>query len=274
MKIGESKSFLRIPVIYGIQNTKNSKWYIGSCLDMKDRFERHRYYLRHNMHHSSKLQRAYNLYGEDTFEVQVLHFLSDLELKDRFTLEQQYIEEYNSVKDGYNMLEKCIYVDNFSLSETAKEHFLAYIKTLEKSVIAINRVTGQIDNTFESITKAAEYYHTSTSNISRVCRGSLNYIKDHVFVYTKDFDNTKDYRVENYWKGRPKSDTQKEKMRHSRHCCAVYQYTQNGELVHTYYSIQDAARYNDINGDALRYRINKHQLVNGYIFSREGNNNQ
>lgn len=273
MKIGDSRSFLRIPVIYGILNTKNLKWYIGSCLDMKDRFERHRYYLRHNMHHSDKLQRAYNLYGEDTFEVQVLYFLSNQELKDRFTLEQQYIEKYNSVKEGYNMLEKCVYVDNFSLSETAREHFLAYIKTLEMSVIAINRSTGQIDNTFESITKAAEYYHTSTSNISRVCKGTLKYIKDHVFVYTKDFDSTKDYKVENYWKGRPKSDAQKEKMRHNRRCCTIYQYTQDGELVHTYYSINEAAICNNMSSDALRHKINKHQTVNGFIFSKEQNNN-
>ena len=267
MKLSDTKSFLRIPVIYGIQDMKTSKWYIGSCIDMKDRFERHRYYLRHNIHHSPKLQRAYNRDGEDSFNVQVLHFLQDNE--DRFIIEEQYIKKYNSVHNGYNILDTCKHVDSFKFSEKAREHFLAYIKTLEKSVIAINRFTGEIDNTFESITQAAKYYKTSTSNISRVCKGSLNYIKDRVFVYTKDFDGTKDYIVQNHWKGKPKSESQKEKMRHSKRCLPIYKYDMNHNLVQTYYSIEDAARNNDINGDALRYRINKGQMVNGFLFSRK-----
>lgn len=267
MKLSETKSFLRIPVIYGIQNTKNNKWYIGSCLDMKDRFERHRYYLRHNNHHSPKLQRAYNLDGEETFEVHILHFLQDNE--DRFTIEEQYIKDYNSVKEGYNILDKCKYVDGFTLSPKAKEHFLEYIKTLEKSVIAINRVTGEIDSIFESIAKAAAFYHTSTSNISRVCKGSLNYIKDHVFVYTKDFDGTKDYKVNPYWKGKPKSEAQKEKMRkNSKLNCPIYKYDLEHNLISEYYSISEAARQHNIKADTLRHRINRQQIVNGFIFSR------
>ena len=151
MKLNETKSFLRIPVIYGIQNTKSCKWYIGSCIDMKDRFQRHRYYLRHNSHHSPKLQRAYNLYGEDSFEVHILHFLQENE--DRFILEEQYIKDYDSVANGYNILDKCKHVDGFTFSMKAKEHFLEYIKTLEKSVIAIDRFSGNIDKTLVGFVK-------------------------------------------------------------------------------------------------------------------------
>jgi len=267
MKLNETKSFLRIPVIYGIQNTKSCKWYIGSCIDMKDRFQRHRYYLRHNSHHSPKLQRAYNLYGEDSFEVHILHFLQENE--DRFILEEQYIKDYDSVANGYNILDKCKHVDGFTFSMKAKEHFLEYIKTLEKSVIAIDRFSGNIDKTFESITQAAKYFNTSTSNISRVCKGNLNYIKDHVFVYTKDFEETKDYRVQNHWKGKPKSEAQKEKMRrNSKLNCPIYKYDLKNNLISEYYSISDAARQHNMSADSLRYQINKHQIVNGFLFSR------
>lgn len=266
MKLCETKSFQRIPVIYGIENKQTSKWYIGSCIDMKDRFQRHRYYLRHNMHHSEKLQRAYNMYGEDVFEVSVLHFLAENE--DRFALEQQYIEKYDSVNNGYNMYEKCIYVDNFELSESAKNNFLAYIKKLEKSVIAINRFTGEIENTFESITKAAEYYHTSSSNISRVCKGLANYIKDRVFVYTKDFDETRDYKTEHHCKGKEKSESQKEKMRHSKKCCSIYKYDTNGDVINRYYSISEAARQEGISKDKLRHIINYQKELNGFKYVR------
>lgn len=269
MKLSDTKAFQRISVIYGIENTVTSKWYVGSCLDFKDRFERHRYYLKHNNHHSTKLQRAYNLYGEDVFEVHVLHNLTEGE--DRFELEQQYIEEYNCVENGYNMLDRCIYVDNFKLSESAKANFLEYIKTLKKSVIAINRVTGNIDNTFDSIGDAANYYKTSSSNISRVCKGSLNYIKNHVFVYSEDFDVTKDYRVVHHCKGKEKPLSQILKMRHNKRCTMVYKYDLKGNLVNSYFSISEAARQNNISANLLRYKINKGREANGFLYSKSNN---
>lgn len=266
MKLKETKSFLRIPVIYGIENKEISKWYIGSCLDMKDRFQRHRYALYHNIHHSSKLQRSFNSHGEDAFEIHILHFL--IEGEDRFALEQQYIEQYNSVENGYNMLEKCIYVDNFKLPEEARKNYLKYIKTLEKAVIAIDRFSGELENTFSSIAKAAAFYHTSSSNISRVCKGSLKYIKDKVFVYTNDFDETKDYRVEHHCKGKPKPESQKEKMRHSKRCSSIYKCDLAGNLIKQYFSISEAARQENIEKDKLRYNINTNKEVNGYIYKR------
>lgn len=267
MKLSETKTFQRIPVIYGIQNNITKKWYIGSCFDMKDRFQRHRYYLRHNMHHSVKLQRSYNKYGEDSFDVFILHFLAEGE--NRFKIEQEFIEMYNSVEEGYNILERCIYVENFTLSEEARNNFLKYIKTLEKSVISINRTTGEIDGTFKSITEAANYYHTSSSNISRVCKGSLNYIKDHVFLYTADFDETKDYRVEHHCLGKPKSAEQREKMRHKSNCSPIYKYTVNGDLIAQYYSISDAARQNGFSADWLRHKINSKKEIEGCLYLRE-----
>lgn len=266
MKLSNTKSFERIPVIYGIQNTINSKWYIGSCNDFKDRFERHRYYLRHNQHHSTKLQRAYNLYGEDAFEISILHNLTPEE--DRFAEEERYINEYDSVKNGYNMLDKCVYVNNFQLSEEARNNFLSYIKTLQKSVIAINRFTGEVDNIFDSVNSAAAYYKTSSSNISRVCKGNLNYIKDHVFVYSENFDITKNYKIEHHCKGKPKSQSQIEKMRHSKKCRPVYQYDTKGNLVKSFYSVKEAERQLGIKGDILRYWAKCGTIHDGYIYKR------
>lgn len=266
MKLKETKSFLRIPVIYGIENKETSKWYIGSCLDMKDRFQRHRYALYHNIHHSSKLQRSFNVHGEDAFEIHILHLLTKKE--DRFALEQQYIEQYNSVENGYNMLEKCIYVDNFKLSEKAMDNYLNYIKTLERAVIVIDRFSGELENTFSSIAKAAVFYHTSSSNISRVCKGSLKYIKDKVFVYTNDFDETKDYRVMHHCKGKPKSESQKEKMRHSKRCNAICKYDLNGNPIKQYFSISEAARQENIDKDKLRYDMDANKEINGFIYKR------
>lgn len=270
MKLSEYKTFQRISVIYGIQCKNTLKWYIGSCMDMRDRFQRHVYYLRHNLHHSVKLQRAYNLYGEDAFDVTILCFIENKE--ERFTLEQRYIEEYDSADNGYNMLKNCIYTDNFSFSEKAMDNFLAYIKTLEKSVIAINRKTGIIEGNFESISAAASFYKTSTSNISRVCKGTLHYIKDRVFVYTKDFDENRDYRVEHHCKGKPKPISQRLKMSSSsnRHC-EILKYDKNNNLIATYFSIKEAANKGGFNADWLRDKINKNKEINGFKYVRKQN---
>lgn len=266
MKISEVKSFLRIPVIYGIHNTITNKWYIGSCFDMKDRIQRHRYYLRKNKHHSQKLQKSYNLYGEEVFEVQILKFLKEDD--DRFSIEETYIKEFNSVLNGYNILDKCKEVNSFYLSEKSRNNFMKHVNSLKKGVICINRFTGEIINEFNSITEASKYYNTSTSNISRVCLGSLNYIKDTVFVYKEDFDETKDYIKKHHFEGIKFSEEHKRKMGISNpKSKLVYKYDLNYNLIDTYYSRSEAERQNNFKKEFLRRRMNI--PINGYIFSHE-----
>ena len=266
MKISEVKSFLRIPVIYGIHNTITDKWYIGSCLDMKDRFQRHRYYLRRGNHHSQKLQRAYNLYGEQAFEVQILRFLNEED--DRFSLEEAYIKDFNSVLNGYNILDKCKEVNHFILSEKSKNNFMKHINSLKKKIICIDRFTGEIVKEFNSITEASKYYNTSTSNISRVCSGSLNYIKDIVFIYKEDFDETKDYTRKHHYKDAKFSETHRRKMGISNpRSKIVYKYDLNYNLIETYYSRSEAERQNNFKKEFLRHRMNV--SIGNFIFSHE-----
>ena len=267
MKISEVKSFLRIPVIYGIHNTVTDKWYIGSCLDMKDRFQRHRYYLKIGKHHSSKLQRSYDLHGEEVFDVVILKFLDNTE--NRFLIEEEFIKKYNSVSNGYNILSTCKEVDHFKLSNEAKENFLKHINTLKKAVICIDRFTGEIVNEFNSITDAARYYKTSSSNISRVCLGELRYMKNTVFVYKANFDEIKDYRVPNHhYKGAKFSETHRRKMGISNpNSKPVYKYDLEYNLIETYYSRSEAERQNNFKKEFLRTRLNT--PIEGYIYSHE-----
>lgn len=51
--------------IYKIQSIiKPESYYIGSAINTGDRWSRHLFALRHNSHHSKKLQNHYNKYGE------------------------------------------------------------------------------------------------------------------------------------------------------------------------------------------------------------------
>lgn len=58
--------------IYIITNIGNGHKYIGSAINIKNRFKRHKKDLRHNRHHSQYLQRAWNRYGPENFKFEVL----------------------------------------------------------------------------------------------------------------------------------------------------------------------------------------------------------
>ena len=53
--------------VYHIVNTKTGKRYIGSSVDIEDRWKDHKWYLKKGKHHSITLQRAWDKWGEDAF---------------------------------------------------------------------------------------------------------------------------------------------------------------------------------------------------------------
>ena len=86
--------------VYGIRCSVTGKWYVGSSIKLSVRLQHHRWALRLGRHHSLKLQRAYNKYGNDAFEFKVLLFC-DQENVEFF--EQRAIDTLNSVVHGYNV---------------------------------------------------------------------------------------------------------------------------------------------------------------------------
>lgn len=59
--------------VYIITNNINNKFYIGSCVSsMKQRMTNHKNDLRQNKHRNTYLQRAFNKYGEDSFDFDTL----------------------------------------------------------------------------------------------------------------------------------------------------------------------------------------------------------
>lgn len=86
--------------VYCIKNTLNSHCYIGSSNRIKNRLNKHLRQLNSKKHHSVILQRAWDKYRSDVFEVSFLEILDDEnKLLDR---EQFYIDllhpEYNICK--------------------------------------------------------------------------------------------------------------------------------------------------------------------------------
>jgi group I intron endonuclease len=83
--------------VYKITNTNTCRYYIGYSKNIYKRFSTHRSKLIHNTHDNIFLQRAYNLYGKDSFNYEILHkcetiqeaqekeliYLEDLTIRDK-----------------------------------------------------------------------------------------------------------------------------------------------------------------------------------------------
>lgn len=83
--------------IYEIVNKINGHRYIGSAVSIRVRWGTHLCVLRSNNHHSKYLQNAWNKYGEDNFDFNVIEICDKDSLLNR---EQYYMD---IVKPEYNI---------------------------------------------------------------------------------------------------------------------------------------------------------------------------
>jgi len=86
--------------IYAIKNRETGKVYIGSAVNIKQRFKSHLAHLRKGNHHSRKLQRSWTKHGEENFSFQPILIC---EKQDLLFYEQKMIDTYHAATDGYNM---------------------------------------------------------------------------------------------------------------------------------------------------------------------------
>ena len=93
----------KISGIYKIVNTANGKKYVGSAINIKNRWRVHRQSLRQSKHHSPYLQRAWNKYGEESFEFIIIEECQPIK-EVLFKREQFWIDTLRAYgKTGYNV---------------------------------------------------------------------------------------------------------------------------------------------------------------------------
>ena len=89
--------------IYLLRNLSNGKVYIGKSINLEKRLKEHKLSLIRGDHHNNYLQNAWNKYGEDCFEVEILFNSNNpSELTEK---EIHFIKLYNSnnLEYGYNL---------------------------------------------------------------------------------------------------------------------------------------------------------------------------
>lgn len=89
--------------VYKISNSSNGKCYIGSSIDIDRRRLEHFSALLHNRHINQHLQNAYNKYGRECFEFEIIETveITDNIKQDLLDREQFWID---NIKPEYNIL--------------------------------------------------------------------------------------------------------------------------------------------------------------------------
>lgn len=86
--------------IYLIQNSVSGHVYVGQSISIKKRLLHHKNHLRHHNHANQHLQRAWDKYGEDSFNFRILE-LVDVELLD--AREKYFLDFYKQSCAVYNI---------------------------------------------------------------------------------------------------------------------------------------------------------------------------
>jgi len=91
--------------IYIIENVINKKIYIGSAKNFKKRHSNHVKDLRAKNHHSIRLQKDWDLYGENSFLFKILEIVDKKSYVKIYIIEQKHLDYKKSYLDiiGYNI---------------------------------------------------------------------------------------------------------------------------------------------------------------------------
>lgn len=88
--------------VYQIRCKRNGKVYVGSAVDLRERWRVHRRALSNGLHHNSHLQNAWSLHGEASFEFTILEHVAVPQL---LMSEQKWIERTGCTyrRTGFNI---------------------------------------------------------------------------------------------------------------------------------------------------------------------------
>lgn len=122
--------------IYCIFNKLSSKLYIGSALNMSKRLYTHSQQLADNKHHSILLQRAYNKYGKENFEIFILEKVKD---KSKLLEREQFWLDLNKSYDpelGYNLSPTAGSILGIKYSDQARANLSAAMTDERKAALS------------------------------------------------------------------------------------------------------------------------------------------
>ncbi len=154
--------------IYCIENKINGNRYIGSSCDLYKRTHRHIRELRNNDHCNIRLQRAFNKYGENSFEFLTLLECDKSEL---LKAEQYFIDK---IKPEYNILQKAGSPIGYRHTQGSKEKIrLSSIGRIKPSKTYIGFISpdGVEYRNIEDLKRFCQQHNLNYVNMNQVDNG-------------------------------------------------------------------------------------------------------
>lgn len=132
--------------IYCITCIPTNEKYIGQSVAIKRRWATHKRELKEGIHYNKKLQSAYNQYGADNFQYEILESCSAEKLNER---EQFYIKLFGSLQNGFNQDNggcdiRGTHNPMYGIKGKDAPRFKDYILQLDKDGSLINRFESSI----------------------------------------------------------------------------------------------------------------------------------
>lgn len=103
--------------IYSITNIKTGIRYIGSSINIESRWHNHKSHLKHNKHHSGRLQRAWNRDGPKCFSFEILQEMPGSTWEERLKAEINWISKFKT----YNSRTANVFLTNFENSPETRQ---------------------------------------------------------------------------------------------------------------------------------------------------------
>lgn len=169
-------------VIYQILNIKNSKFYIGSAKNFKDRKRRHLQSLRNGNHFNAHLQRSFNKYGENNFEFLILEELENIGLL--IEKEQFWIDNLNPY---YNICK----VANSSIGIKRRKET---IEKIRKANLGLKHPKWR--NEIKSKSQSGENHWTKKKSFSFESKQKMS--KSQKNLYLSGYENPNKKKIKQY----------------------------------------------------------------------------
>lgn len=173
----------RVGGVYKITNIINGKYYIGSSMYIKGRWNEHIRCLKNQTHDNRYLQRAWNKYGRENFSFEILECIL---VRDKDLLnerEQAYLDDIFQHQDRADI--------SYNMCSIANSH--VGVPQTEESKIKKGRVILQIDCTslevidkYLTVKRAADLMGVKATGISACCRKKVPQIKGFIWRYEDD----------------------------------------------------------------------------------------
>lgn len=202
--------------IYCITNSINGKQYVGKTeIDVQERFEQHKGIRNCPRDKNRPLYRAMRKYGVENFTVEELETVEDVSMlseresfwiaqKDTFrhgynctrggdgTVKYNYKKIYETWQSNHNIMEtaRIVGCDRRVVRKVLKEEgIINPARPSHLSVVAIDRLTGELRYSFDSIKQAVKFFNkTSRVGLTTACKDLSKTFCGYRWRYTEEYD--------------------------------------------------------------------------------------